>query len=425
MEETGTKGYNDTVIVESKSIPGYTYDSKSKDSIVIDTENNIAYVYYTKQQYNYTVNYYDKDTNELLKTTSNSAIFGNTITAAEQIITIPKYTYYSSDKNNITISDNQTLNVLNLYYIKKTGNVIVKYVDKTTNLEISDRKELVGKLDDSYQTESKNIPGYKLVETTNNTTGIFEETDKEVIYYYQKQVNVTTNYIDKLTNTIMESKEDTGYVGDSYQGISKDIEGYVLVEKPESETIVLKESDNVLNYYYAKISDGVIEKHIDINSNEILYNEHHSGNVGDEYNILSREFEDYALVQEKLPTNSHGRFTSEPIEVIYYYKKKAKLIVKYLDQHTGEEIAPKEEKNGYEGDDYSLTDKEIKGYTLKKVEGNKIGKYESSEITVIYYYEKIGGYSPQTSDDRNIIVWVIIGIISIVGIVLSIRKFKK
>lgn len=423
--ETAEADYKESISVTEQSISGYSYDSKSKDTIVIDTTNNIAYVYYTKGKYNYIVNYYDKETNELLDSKTEQATYQEVINARDEIKTIAKYTYDSSDRESITISENQTSNVLNLYYIKKRGKVIVKYVDKTKNTEISERTETTGKVDENYETTSKEIEGYKLVGNTENTTGVYRENDIEVIYYYQKEVPVTVNYIDKLTNEKIEVKTDKGYIGDQYTGVAKDIEGYVLVEKPEEETIELKETENILNYYYIKESEGIIEKHVDINNNEILYNEEHKGKVGDEYNILSREFEGYKLVEEKLPTNAKGKMTKEPIEVIYYYKKQAKVIIRYKDQHTKEEIIPKEEKKGYEGDPYTIEEKEIKDYKLVKVEGERSGQYQGEEIEVIYYYEKIKGYSPQTSDDRNIIVWIIIGIISILGIGALITFIKK
>ena len=93
----------------------------------------------------------------------------------------------------------------------------------------------------------------------------------------------------------------------------------------------MQKDEVILKYYYSKISSEnavVIEKHIDINDGSILANEVHEGLVGDEYNIGSREFEGYELVEDKLPDNSQGVMTAEPIEVIYYYTHKSKVISK-------------------------------------------------------------------------------------------------
>ena len=46
----------------------------------------------------------------------------------------------------------------------------------------------------------------------------------------------------------------------------------------------------ILKYYYARISAGVIEKHIDVISGKILENDLHEGSEGKEYNILPKIF---------------------------------------------------------------------------------------------------------------------------------------
>ena len=63
----------------------------------------------------------------------------------------------------------------------------------------------------------------------------------------------------------------------------------------EGEKIVLK-------YYYVHTSGKVIEKHIDVISGQILANAEHTGNEGDSYDIPSRTFEGYDLVEDRLPT---------------------------------------------------------------------------------------------------------------------------
>ena len=61
--EKGNADFEDVVEVNEKQFTGYTYDSQDKETIVIDTENNIAYVYYTRNGYKYTVEYYKQDLN--------------------------------------------------------------------------------------------------------------------------------------------------------------------------------------------------------------------------------------------------------------------------------------------------------------------------------------------------------------------------
>lgn len=241
-----------------------------------------------------------------------------------------------------------------------------------------------------------------------------------------KQVDVIVNHIDKQTGELLGKVTDTGRINQRYTGKSKNFEEYILVEKPENETIVLKDGENVLNYYYSKVSGGVIEKHIDINTDEILANEVHEGKVGDPYDIKSREFENYELVLDKLPNNSKGKMTEEEIEVKYYYVKKTRVIVKYLDKETNEDLVDPETIDGHENDLYNTEPKDIKDYQLVEIPDNKEGKMTEEEITVIYYYQKIKkSSSPQTGDSTHIVMWITLLTISILTVVFTINYIKK
>ena len=123
----------------------------------------------------------------------------------------------------------------------------------------------------------------------------------------------------------------------------------------------------------------------------ILYNEVYEGNEGDEYEISSREFEGYDLVEDRLPTNSTGTMTVEPIEVIYYYNYRAKITAKYVDRKDGTELAPEEVQEGYETDPYTTERKTFDGYVLVEVPENADGEMTKDEIVVTYYYKRISG----------------------------------
>ena len=187
-------------------------------------------------------------------------------------------------------------------------------------------------------------------------------------------------------------------MGQKYNSTSKNFENYVLTEKPEKETITLVDGQNIINYYYSQVSAGVVEKHIDIKSEKILHNEIHEYEEGSTYKIDSKEFEGYDLVEEKLPENSEGIVGTDPIEVTYYYIRKASVVVEYLDITTGEKLAENQRIAGHEGDSYKTEAKSIKDYEVAKVPENKEGTMlitEDSEgniiteIVVKYYYKHI------------------------------------
>lgn len=210
-------------------------------------------------------------------------------------------------------------------------------------------------------------------------------------------------YIDKLTGEKLE--EDVvidGHENDEYQTEAKDFKKYNLEEIPENATgkmVVTKNEDGsyntetIVQYYYIKQSAGVLEKHIDISNDKVLAQEKHTGNIGDEYDILSKEFENYELVEKdengnsKLPTNSKGTMEEDLIEVNYYYIKKLKVTVEYIDKQSGEKLDTYE-IIGYEGDKYEAEDKQFDGYDLEEVPNNKTGEMKDSTIVVKYYYNK-------------------------------------
>ena len=107
---------------------------------------------------------------------------------------------------------------------------------------------------------------------------------------------------------------------------------------------IATEQTITLNYYYTHVSGGVIEKHVDDITGEILENKTHQGGEGTPYNIPSKTFEGYELVENKLPTNAIGTMKKDAIEVVYYYKYPTKVIAKYIDKETGKEIEAQVEK---------------------------------------------------------------------------------
>ena len=94
--------------------------------------------------------------------------------------------------------------------------------------------------------------------------------------------------------------------------------------------------------------------------------------------------------------------TADPIDVIYYYKRPAKVIVNYYDIDTKEKLADEIEITGHQNDEYTTEQKDIKYYEIAKVPENKEGKMvvtvakdeNGKEIVddttyVNYYYRKL------------------------------------
>ena len=285
-----------------------------------------------------------------------------------------------------------------VYYYARNTKVIVKYLEKDEEAQsLAEETIIEGYEGKEYTSEQKEIENYTFVESTNKTQGTMTREELEVVYYYLQNTKVTVNYIDKNTEEKLEVITKEGLVGDTYTAVAKDIEEYVLVERPEKETVEMAKEEIVLNYYYVHISSGVIEKHIDINTNEVLETQLYEGNEGDEYKTNTKEFEGYDIVEEKLPENAEGTMEvsieedgtiNTRTKVTYYYaKESAGVKEEHIDIITGK---PLEETVEYEGDEYTTKPKEIAGYVVveEHYPENVTGAMKKEEIVVKYYYAR-------------------------------------
>ena len=305
------------------------------------------------------------------------------------------------------------------YYRLKPAKVIIHYLEKdddaddSNNQVLATNEQIDGHVDDSYNTDTehrketieKDGRTYTLVENSGNTTGTMTLQDTNVTYYYLQNTKATVRYVarDPETHEIIKDLEtpytEEGLVGDEFVTHSKDFLGYKLVESPEKTTIKMTKEEQTLIYYYEPVYTGLLENHIDDITGEILYTEEHQVQVGTEYNIPSKEFAGYDLVESKLPNNAEGIMGEELVTVNYYYIKKAVLEVNYVDILTGEPLTEQIiDDTKHEGDQYTTEQKEFENYDLVEVPSNASGTMivetdEEGNITnnrtvVTYYYAK-------------------------------------
>ncbi len=251
------------------------------------------------------------------------------------------------------------------YYALSDSDIKIRYVDKQTDREIQDTETKPGKIGEEYNVEIKEIEDYTYVERDGELTGKYEAESKTITLYYSKKAKVTVKHIDRETEAVIETVNAEGLVGDQYTSTVKEFPHYRNVSKPDDETVTMKEEEITLEYYYEKIKTNVVEKHIDDITKDVIEEETHVGNEGDEYEILPKEIPGYDLVddEDKMPKNAKGTRDQASIEVVYYYVKKAEVIVQYIDSATNEPIET-ETKTGHENDPYETEGKEIEGYDL-------------------------------------------------------------
>ena len=87
-----------------------------------------------------------------------------------------------------------------------------------------------------------------------------------------------------------------------------------------------------VNYYYIK-KTSVTARYFDIVSGEEIADQvKKDGLEGDNYTTTEKAIDKYALVEANYPENAKGEMKAEPIFVDYYYIRKMKVIVHYVDR---------------------------------------------------------------------------------------------
>ncbi len=420
-----------------KAIANYTLVEEPDPKTGVYTKGTITKTYYYAMNASLRVQHIDKLTNQKLvdDEVTNGKENDDYTTSSK---TIEHYKVSQADlptnaTGKLTVVRNSngtytTETVVKYYYIHD-AKVIENHIDIIDNRVLATETHN-GYEGDSYNIPSRTIDGYTLVETYNNEnkipankSGNMTRSDITVNYYYIRPAKVIVQHIDKATNEkIADDETINGVQNQAYTTSSKNVENYVLVETPDNKNgsmTVTVDGDGTVHdtttvtYIYSHVSAGVIEKHIDIETGAILYNEVHDGNEGDAYKIDPKEYDEsdettinfkgYELVEtdrdsvNRLPDNAEGTMTIEPITVTYYYRRPAKVRVQYIDKLTGETLTDDVIINGYQNDPYTTSSKTFENYKLDEdvlptnAEGQMLVTVDDQgnvvdETIVKYYY---------------------------------------
>ena len=197
---------------------------------------------------------------------------------------------------------------------------------------------------------------------------------------------IQANYIDIDTGKTLDTVSKSGPVGETVNTETKNIEGYTLVKKPETETFTLTEELQTVNYYYAK-NTTVVAKYVDeVTKEEIADRVTINGKSGDTYSTEQKTIESYDFT--KVEGTASGTMKGEPINIIYYYRHKSKVTVNYIDKETGE-LIDNEQEEVHEGDTFTSEERQYEDYKLVEKPKNETVKIEKEDITLNYYYQRL------------------------------------
>ena len=433
LNQDGSFSYNAT----KDTIGEITYKYYVKTTVTIGNvteivKSNISTITLNviKNQTTYVINYLEKDTNKALHNPLNES--GNvydeiTLTSVKK--DIPGYVYDSVSIDPLVLSDNTTLNVMNIYYTKRTDlSYTVNYLEKDTNKVLNQSKE-VNNVEFETVINASNeiiaIDGY--VFNSVNPQELTVGTNSNVInIYYTKRADLgyTVNYLEKDTNKVLnQSKEVKNVEFETVINASNEIitiDGYVF-NSVNPQELTITTGSNVINIYYTKRADlSYTVNYLEKDTNKVLNQSKEVKNV---------EFEIVINASDEIITINGYKFVSadkntivintENNEINLYYEAVNGTVKAIYVDKDGNEISESVITEGRVGTEYKTSSKEIAKYYLVETIGEENGSYSEEEIVITYVYDLV----PVTGIDMNSnSSYMFIGTFGLALVILFVRK---
>ena len=267
--ETETATYQDVINnYEDKNITGYKLEKTENLPLTVSekAENNVIKVFYVKDEFKYTVEYYYDGTIDDKKTETYTATYQDVINNYEDK-NITGYKLEKTENLPLTVSENPENNVIKVYYVKDEFKYTVEYYydgqlnEENTETYTATYQDVINNYED------KNITGYKLEKTENLPLTVSENPENNVIkvYYVKDEFKYTVYYVkDEFKYTVeyyydgtIDDKKTETYTATFNDVIrdyeDKNITGYKL-EKTENLPLTISENpeNNVIKVYYVK-----------------------------------------------------------------------------------------------------------------------------------------------------------------------------
>ncbi|EAV9820893.1 LPXTG cell wall anchor domain-containing protein [Listeria monocytogenes] len=259
---SGNVGENYTTT--AKTIDGYSLTTTPTNANGTFSTNPQTVTYtYTKDPIAQpvTVNYIDTDGKTIAPTETLSGNIGENYTTTAK--TIQGYTLTTTPAN-AKGSFSTEAQIINYIYEKNPDLAQPITVDyrSSTGQKISKSEVLTGNIGESYSTQPKTIAGYTLTTTPPNAKGTFTTNAQTVTYMYTpiaiSALPVTVNYLDENGKEIADSVVLNGRVGEAYNTLAKEIDGYTLIKTPTNANGVFTAEAQSIDYIYRKNKPVVI-----------------------------------------------------------------------------------------------------------------------------------------------------------------------
>lgn len=259
---SGNVGENYTTT--AKTIDGYSLTTTPTNANGTFSTNPQTVTYtYTKDPIAQpvTVSYIDTDGKTIAPTETLSGNIGENYTTTPK--TIQGYTLTTTPANAKGTFSTEA-QIINYIYEKNPDLAQPVTVDyrSSTGQKIAKSEVLTGNIGASYSTQPKTIAGYTLTTTPPNAKGTFTTNAQTVTYVYTpiaiSALPVTVNYLDENGKEIADSVVLNGHVGEAYNTLAKEIDGYTLIKTPTNANGVFSAEAQSIDYIYRKNKPVVI-----------------------------------------------------------------------------------------------------------------------------------------------------------------------
>ncbi len=407
-----------------KKEPGYKFERAiAPITITTDASKNVIRVYYVKDWFKYTINYYYDGVIDTSATINDKAAFGTTIKYTDKVQ--PGFKFVKADGSPLVISINEAANVINVYYQSNSYAYTVEYYyDGIINTEKTEKSaakynsvvnDYTDKCDTGYKFEK--VEGLPLTIATDESKNVIR------VYYVKdesqkKNVTYTVKYFKDGTEVTedQQTKTDTVWVNaSSNMTVDKTAinttDKYVGYKLDTSATGTIPDTvtdGDVINVYYVRdndqkkavsytveyYKDGVKDdSKTETFTNNIWVNDDVQPVDATKINVTDKFGAGYKF-EKTDPATIPSTIADKGVIKVYYVAKEFKYTVKYVLEGTDTELTAGYTKSATYATEVGADRKDIEGYTV--VDADKkltIGSDESQNVLVIEYRANTYGYS--------------------------------
>ena len=378
------------------------------DTIITDNDGNYTFKDKISTEGDYKV-YIETLAGDIIRplNASTATMIGNDFTNTvslpskmkENQVPVPNVNWVELD---VPLTRTNTNKIKNLGLKSVYTNLVVKHIKRDDNTELSP----------TVTTRQPNGTPYTTVPVTDNfyeaetplptnATGEYGLTDTTVTYYYVRKAagDVTVHHYEENTTTELATtvvQSGANKLGLAYTTNEETINNYELVAQPANKNGTFTAAAQTVDYYYRRKNAGNITvKYLETGTNTQLHADKildGTKKLGLPYSESAETIANFDLDTTNLPTNDNGVYTTAPITITYYYKRKdaGNVVAKYLEDTTNTVLATEETQNGAGklGLPYTTVAKTVANYELTANPANATGTFITTEQTVTYVYRR-------------------------------------